>query len=109
MHSSFEAVGECALAASAGVNLRFNHNIDIAEFARHLLRLLKARRNPPSGVGAIEFLQQCFGLVFVNIHRQGTAVSGPLSISGKAISLPRADQQRFSHNLLALLKSSSLP
>ncbi len=91
------------------MNLRFDDDIDIAEFARDLLRLVRGRRNPPSRSRYIEFLQQFFGLVFVNIHRQGAAVFGPLSISGKAISLPRADQQRFSHNVLALPELSPLP
>jgi hypothetical protein len=38
----------------------------------------------------------------VNIHRQRAALSGALSISGKAISLSRADQQRFSHKCACL-------
>src|SRR6266508_65393 len=108
MHAPFESVRECALAASAGVNLRFNDDIDIAEFPRDLLRLVKGRRDSAWCSRYIEFLQQFFGLVFVNIHRQRAAVSGALSISGKAISLRRADQQRFSHNVLALVESSSL-
>src|SRR6266487_3283749 len=109
MHSSFESVRECALAASAGMNLRFDDDIDIAEFARDLLRLVKGRRDSSWCRRYIEFLQQFFGLVFVNIHRQRAVLSGALSISGKAISLPRADQQRFSHNVLALVESSPLP
>jgi hypothetical protein len=67
------------------VNLRLNNNIDIAEFTRDLFRLLKGRRDPAPRSRDVEFLQQLFGLVFVNVHRQGAAVSSPpLSISAKS-------------------------
>src|SRR4029453_11201786 len=109
MHAPFESVRECTFAASAGVNLRFNHDFDVAKFARDLLRLVKGRRDSSWRRRYIEFLQQFFGLVFVNIHRQRAPLSGALSISGKAISLRRADRQRFSHNVLALVETSPLP
>ena len=41
MYSPFESVGERALATAAGVNLRFDDDINIAEFARNLLRFIK--------------------------------------------------------------------
>jgi hypothetical protein len=82
MYTTLESILECALAPSTGVNLRLNNNIDIAEFTRDLFRLVKGRRDPPARGRYIEFLQQLFGLVFVNVHRQGAAVSSPpLSIS----------------------------
>jgi hypothetical protein len=67
------------------MNLRLNNNIYIAEFTRDLFRLVKGRRDPASRGRYVEFLQELFGLVFVNVHRQGAAVSSPpLSISAKS-------------------------
>ena len=106
MYPAFESIFERALAASAGVNLRLNNNIDIAEFARDLFRVVKGRRDPPSGGRYIEFLQQLFGLVFVNVHRQGAAVSSPpLSIFSKEQLACRARiSNGFSHKVLASSK-----
>ena len=96
MYAAFESVGERALAAAAGVNLRFDDDINITEFARDLLRFIKCRCDHSSGSGYIEFLQQFFGLVFVNVHWQEAAVScRRYQFLGKAISLPQADQQRL--------------
>jgi hypothetical protein len=77
MYTTLESIPERALAPSAGVNLRLNNNIDITEFTRDLFRLVKARCDPPARGRYIEFLQQLFGLVFVNVHRQEAAVSSP--------------------------------
>ena len=53
MHAAFETVGESPLPSSAGVNLRFDHEIDplrawgvagfgdISQLARHLLRFFR--------------------------------------------------------------------
>jgi hypothetical protein len=85
MYTTLESILELALAPSTRVNLRLNNNIDVAEFTRDLFRLVKGRRDPPSRCRYIEFLQQVFGLVFVNVHRQGAAVSSPpLSILAKS-------------------------
>ena len=40
MYSPFESVCERAFATAAGVNLRFNDDINVAEFARNLLRFV---------------------------------------------------------------------
>src|SRR5205823_11734087 len=77
MHSALESVRERTLATAASVNLRFNDNLNIAQLACDLLRLVECRSDPPPGSSYIEFLQQLFGLVFVNVHRQGAAVSSP--------------------------------
>jgi hypothetical protein len=85
MYTTLESILECALAPSTGVNLRLNNNIDIAEFTRDLFRIVKGRRDPAPRSRYVEFLQQLFGLVFVNVHRQKAAVSSrPLWILGKS-------------------------
>ena len=77
MHSALESVRERTLATSASVNLSFNDNLNIAQLACDLLSLVECRSDPPAGSSYVEFLQQFFGLVFVNVHRQGAAVSSP--------------------------------
>ena len=41
VNSAFESIFECSLAATSGVDLRLNHNLDVAQFARDLLRLIE--------------------------------------------------------------------
>src|SRR6266480_5529132 len=125
MYTTFESILERALAPSTGVNLRLNNNIDIAEFTRDLFCFIKARRNPPLGGRYIEFLQQLFGLVFVNVHPQGAAVSSPppLGSEGKLqypaedksakiflprIGLPLENQSHYGCAMNTLIKLTSL-
>jgi hypothetical protein len=69
MYSPFETVFECPFATSSSVNLRFHDNLDVAKFTRYLFCLIHSRGDPATGSRYVEFLQQFFGLVFVNIHR----------------------------------------
>ena len=70
MYAALKSILETALAAPAGVNLRFNYNIAIAQFTRDLLRFIECRRDSAARCSDIEFLQQLFGLIFVDVHRE---------------------------------------
>src|SRR5439155_19715247 len=87
MHSALESVRERTLATSASVNLRFNDNLNIAQLACDLLRLVECRRDPAPGSSYVEFLQQFFVLVFVDVHRQGAAVQSAAFRFQKAIAI----------------------
>ena len=52
MDSAFESICERALATPAGVNLRFNNDVNIAKFARDLLRFVKRSTQPSLAVVA---------------------------------------------------------
>jgi hypothetical protein len=84
VHAALKSVLETALAAPAGVDLCLNNNIDIAELARDLLCLIERRRYSAARCSHIEFLQQLFGLIFVDVHSQKRRLSiRRLSISVK--------------------------
>ena len=74
VHATLKPVLESALAASASMDLCLNNNIDIAKLARDLLRVIECRRDSAARCSHIEFLQQLFGLMFVDVHRQLTIV-----------------------------------
>jgi hypothetical protein len=101
MHPAFKSVFEHAFTAPASMNLRFNDHINVAELTRDLFRLVNARRDPASRGRYIEFLEQFFGLVFVNVHRLVTA---EVELACRA-----RISKRISHNVLALREHSPLP
>src|SRR5262249_54009111 len=68
VHAALKAIFEGPFAASASMNLCLHNNIDIAQLMRDLLRFIERRRDSPARCSHIEFLQQLFGLIFVNIH-----------------------------------------
>ena len=68
MHAALEAVGETSLAASAGVDLRFDHDGIRAEFAGHFLRIGRRAGHGTARVVRTEFGEEFLGLVFVDIH-----------------------------------------
>ena len=82
LHAAFEAVGESAFTAAAGVDLGLHHDatggVDLGERAfkfgsrgdRHAL-----------GHGDAELCEQFFGLVFVNVHEKGRRL--PINPSGQ--------------------------
>jgi hypothetical protein len=94
---------ERSFAASARMNLRFNNDLNIAEFASDLLRLIECRRDFASRRCYVESLQQLLGLIFVDIHLANCEQSG--IARGKQISkdfsfvnwlaLPRPSQLRW--------------
>jgi hypothetical protein len=45
---------------------------DIAQLTRDLLRFIECRRDSAARCSNIEFLQQLFGLIFVDVHRVTT-------------------------------------
>jgi hypothetical protein len=55
--SAFEPILELSLASSAGMNLRFNDNFNVAKLARDLFRFIKSRGNFAARCCYIEFLQ----------------------------------------------------
>src|SRR6266403_4232855 len=73
--SAFESILEHSLASPARMNLCLNDNIDIAELARDVFCFIERRGDFTSRRCYIESLQQLPGLIFVNVHLQGAAVS----------------------------------
>jgi hypothetical protein len=54
------------------MDLSFNNNVDIAQFSCDLLRFIESGRDSAARRRHIEFLQQLFGLKFVDVHREAT-------------------------------------
>src|SRR4029077_467034 len=75
--SAFESIPELSLTSAARVNLCLNDNINIAELPRDVFCFVERRGNFTSRRRYIESLQQLSGLVFVNVHLQGAAISSP--------------------------------
>src|SRR6266403_2902315 len=80
VHSAFESVLEGPLPSSTSVDLRFDHKtairtdsscgkVDISQFTRACFGFVGRRRDSPTRGGNVEFLEQLFGLILVNIHR----------------------------------------
>ena len=68
VHAAFEPILERPLAAAAGVDLRLDDDVLLAEFARDRFRFLAAAGDLARRGGNAEFLKQFFGLVFVDVH-----------------------------------------
>src|ERR1022692_2623575 len=89
MDAALESICEGPLPSSAGGNLRLQHEIARPKFARHLLRFFGSRRHLSRRRSHSEFLEQLFGLVFVNVHRNVR----------RALSLEMRARQSFSSSL----------
>jgi len=87
MNSTFESVLECSFAASARVNLRFNNDLDITQFAGDLLRFIECRRDLASRRCYVESLQQLPGLVFMNVHCDVGRALRPEARTGQPVFL----------------------
>ena len=72
VHAALKSVLEATLAASAGVDLCLNNNIDIAQFTRDLLCFIECCCDSAACRRHIELLQQLFRLIFVDVHRETT-------------------------------------
>ena len=71
-HAAFGALAqflELALAAAAGVDLRFHDIERSGELAGGRHRLVDGQRGMAGGNGDAEFRKQFLGLIFVNVHR----------------------------------------
>ena len=68
MHTALEPILKTALTPSTCVDLCLNNNINIAQLTRDLLCFIERGRDSAARRGHIEFLQQLFGLIFVDIH-----------------------------------------
>ena len=73
VHAALESVLESPFPAAAGVDLRLDHDLARADFARDLLGFFRrsAATFPRVRRGA-EFLEQFFRLVFVDVHPGAT-------------------------------------
>src|SRR5207237_8792703 len=88
VNPALESILESPLPSSTCVNLRFHDKIDMSQLARDLLYFIWSRGNFSTRRRDIEFLQQFFGLIFVNIHPFARTTDG-------AISSRYGSQQRF--------------
>src|SRR5262245_59872267 len=70
LNPALESILESSFAPSARVNLCFNDNIDIAQLTCDLLSLVEGRCDSATRGGHIELLQQLFGLMFLDVHRE---------------------------------------
>ena len=68
VNSAFESVLERSFAATTGVDLRFNYNIDSSKLTRDLFRFIDGRRHFAMRRRHIELLQQFLSLILVNVH-----------------------------------------
>jgi hypothetical protein len=83
VHAAFKPIFETSFTASTGMDLCLNNNIDIAQFTRDLLRFIERRRDSAAGRSHIKFLQQLFGLIFVDVHSQTKCASNVIPSEAK--------------------------
>src|SRR5436190_3565902 len=69
-----KSVSECSFAASAGMDLRFDHDFALTNLPRDMLRTIWCRCDAAACRGHSELVQQLLRLILVNIH-EGSAVS----------------------------------
>jgi len=82
--AALESIRECPFPSPTRVNLRFHHNLSRCDFARDLFCFLWRRGHFAARCRDPEFLQQLFGLIFVNIHcRRSTTKRGTFAHSIK--------------------------
>ena len=67
--AAFEAVFERALAATAGVDLSFDDEVFSREGVGDFFGFLRSGGNAAGAVGDAVFIEEFFGLVFVDVHR----------------------------------------
>src|SRR5438105_4931891 len=68
MHAAFESVCESSLPAAAGVDLRFDHDVDLSKLTRDRFRLIGSRSNFSACRRNTELVQELLRLILVNIH-----------------------------------------
>jgi hypothetical protein len=76
LHAALVAVGKGALAAAAGVDLGFDHGGTFGEGGEGGIELLGGLGGGSLGNGNPVFLEQCLGLILVDIHAKGLKVLG---------------------------------
>ena len=67
MHTPLEAILECPLPSTAGMNLRLDHDLP-ANPSRDLRRLLRSGCDSPLGGGDAKFFEEFASLVFVDVQ-----------------------------------------
>ncbi len=85
LHAALVAVGEGALAAAAGVDLRLHHGGAFGELRQRGVELLLCFGGGTLGNGHPELLEQGLGLVFVNVHGK----KGPSLRPGGGVGTPK--------------------
>ncbi len=76
LHAALVAVGEGALAAAAGVDLGLDHGRALGEGGEGGVELLGGLGGGALGDGHPVFLEQCLGLILVDVHAKGKTCEG---------------------------------
>ena len=71
MHTTLEAIFEMTFATTTGMHLRLDHQLRAGEFLSSSSGFFRCRCDSPFRAGHLETIEKLFGLVFVNVHRDG--------------------------------------
>jgi hypothetical protein len=68
MNTTFKSVFECAFSSSSRMHLGFNDELVGSKGGGYFFRFLRGGGDAAGTIGDTEFIEEFFGLVFVDIH-----------------------------------------